>query len=101
MRMIMQVKLPLEPFNTLVRKGVIEATMQKLVESARPEAVYFSEFEGHRGGILIVDMASTSDIPRLAEPWFLTLNAELYFRPAMTPEDLAKSGLNSLGAQWG
>lgn len=100
MRMIMRVELPIEPFNTQVRHGVIEATMQKLMEATAPEAAYFSEVNGHRGGILIVDVASPSDVPRLAEPWFLALNAEVHFQIAMTPEDLGRAHLNALGAQW-
>jgi len=100
MRMIMRVEFPIEPFNTQVRHGVIEATMQKLMEATAPEAAYFTEVNGHRGGIMIVDLASPSDVPRLAEPWFLALNAEVHFQIAMTPEDLGRAHLNDLGAQW-
>lgn len=100
MRMIMRVEFPLEPFNALVRHGAIEATMQKLVEATAPEAVYFTEVNGHRGGIMIVDLASSADVPRLAEPWFLALNAEVHFQIAMTPEDLGRSHLSTIGAQW-
>jgi hypothetical protein len=32
-----------------------------------------------------------SQIPALAEPWFLTANAKVKFIPAMMPEDLAKA----------
>ncbi|MDR3740982.1 MAG: panthothenate synthetase [Terracidiphilus sp.] len=96
----MRIKFPLEPFNTLVRNGTIEAAMQKLVANSKPEAAYFTSLDGHRGGFLVVDMASASEIPHLAEPWFLTLNAEVTFHPAMTPEDLGRAGLNALGKQW-
>jgi hypothetical protein len=100
MRMIMQVEFPLDPFSTLVRNGTIGATMKKLLEATKPEAAYFSETDGNRGGILIVDLTSPSDVPKLAEPWFLTLDAKVRFRIAMTPDDLGRSGLDSLGAQW-
>jgi len=100
MRMIMKVKLPLEPFNTLVRKGSIEATMKKLLEATKAEAAYFTETEGHRGGILVVDVPNPWDVPRLSEPWFLALHAEVRFQICMTPEDLGRSGLNSLGSGW-
>jgi hypothetical protein len=36
----------------------------------------------------------------LAEPWFLTFNAQVEFRVAMTPEDLARSNLEALGKKW-
>ncbi len=75
--------------------------MKKILDDAKPEAAYFSEIDGRRCGILVVDLASAADIPRLAEPWFLTFNAEVKIRPAMTPEDLAHSDLSALGKKWG
>ncbi len=100
MRMMMLVQLPLEPFNTAVRNGTAGSKMKQILDAIKPEHVWFSEREGKRGGILIVNMDSPSDVPRLAEPWFLTFNAEVEFRVAMTPEDLARAGLESLGKQW-
>jgi hypothetical protein len=47
---------------------------------------------GQRGGIIVVNVSDVSQIPALAEPWFLTANAKVEFIPAMTPEDLAKAG---------
>jgi hypothetical protein len=101
MRMMMLVQLPLEPFNTAVRKGTAGAIMKKILDDAKPEAAYFGERDGKRGGILIVDVPKPSDIPRLAEPWFLQFDASVEFRVVMTPEDLAKAGLEALGKKWG
>lgn len=100
MRMMMLVQLPLEPFNTAVRNGTAGSKMKQILDAIKPEHVWFSEREGKRGAILIVNVDSPSDVPRLAEPWFLTFNAEVEFRVAMTPEDLARAGLESLGKQW-
>lgn len=33
-------------------------------------------------------MKSASDLPVIAEPWFLALNATISVKPAMTPHDL-------------
>ena len=101
MRMIMMVEFPIEPFNTLVRNGNAGPTMKKIIDDAKPEAAYFGEQDGKRGGILIVNLNGPSDVPRLAEPWFLNFNAEVKFRVAMTPEDLAQADLNALGKKWG
>jgi hypothetical protein len=100
MRMLMTVTLPHEPFNTACKKGTVGADMQSILQGIKPEAVYFSERCGQRGALLVVDVPSSSDIPRLAEPWFLKFNADVHFAIAMTPDDLAKAGLDKLGKQW-
>lgn len=100
MRMLMLIQLPLEPFNTHVKKGSVGAKMKQILEDMKPEAAYFSERNGKRGGILVVNVDSPSDVPRLAEPWFLSFDAEVEFRIAMTPEDLGRSDLEALGKKW-
>jgi hypothetical protein len=100
MRMMMLVQFPIEPFNTAVKSGTIPATMKKIMDAIKPEHVWFSERDGKRGGIMIVNVDSPSDVPRLAEPWFLAFNAEVEFRIAMTPEDLGRADLTAIGKQW-
>lgn len=101
MRMLLNVEFPPEPFNTAVRNGTVGATIGRILEAIKPEATYFTEQNGRRGAFLVVDVARDSQIPALAEPWFLHFNAECKFRIAMTPEDLQQSGLEALGKQWG
>jgi hypothetical protein len=101
MRMMMLVQCPAEPFNTLVRNGTVGATMKKILDDTKPEAAYFSERDGKRGCVLIVEVPSASDVPRLAEPWFLSFNAEVELRICMLPEDLGKANLDALGKKWG
>jgi hypothetical protein len=48
----------------------------------------------------VVDLADPSQVPALAEPWFLAFNAEGQIRVAMTPADLEKGGLEALGRKW-
>jgi hypothetical protein len=101
MRMLMHLQFPLEPFNTAVRDGSVGKKMEKLMEAMKPEAAYFSEHHGRRGAVLVVNLNDAAEIPMYAEPWFLTFNAEIEFRPAMTPEDLGKGNLEALGKKWG
>jgi hypothetical protein len=101
MRMIVELQMPLEPFNSLVRKGTAGQVLQRILGELKPEAAYFSAQNGKRGGIIIVDLPDASKIPSIAEPFFLHFNASVSFNPCMTPEDLAKAGLEELGKKWG
>ena len=101
MRMLINFDLPIEPFNTYVRDGSAGERLAKIMDDLKPEAVYFTERDGKRGGVMIMDVASPSDVPRIAEPFFLTYNAEVRFHVCMTPDDLAKAGLEDLGDKWG
>ena len=49
MRMLMHVHLPLEPFNTAVRDGSAGQEIKRIIDAAKPEAVYFCEHNGQRG----------------------------------------------------
>jgi hypothetical protein len=48
-----------------------------------------------------VNVVDSSEVPAFAEPWFLTFNAQVEFRIAMTPEDLGRANLDALGKKWG
>ena len=100
MRMLVNVKFPHEEFNKAVRDGTVSQKIRHILEIAKPEAVYFTEQNGQRGAILIIDLIDPSKVPAFAEPWFLTFNADVEFHVVMTPEDLQKSGLEDLGKTW-
>jgi len=98
MRIMMTAKMP--HANAAVRDGSVGAKMTRILEALKPEAAYFTERDGQRCAVLVVDLAEPSGVPALAEPWFLTFNADVQFGVAMTPEDLGKAGLEKLGKQW-
>src|SRR4051812_26259346 len=101
MRFLMTVKMNTAKFNAAVRDGSAEGKMKKILGEIKPEAAYFIAEEGKRTGYLIVNMTDVSQIPALAEPWFLHFEAELEMKPVMTAEDLGKAGLEGLGKKWG
>lgn len=101
MRMLMNVIFPAEPFNSSVRNGTVGPKIKKILEKIKPEAVYFTEQHGNRSAILVVRLDDASEIPALAEPWFLTFDAEVEFRIAMSPEDLERADLGAIGKKWG
>ncbi len=100
MRMIVEMEFPLEPFNTMVKNGTAGQVIQKVMEAIKPEAMYFAARNGKRGGTMIVDLPDASSIPKIAEHLFLAFEASVDFHPCMTPEDLAKAGLDELGKQY-
>jgi hypothetical protein len=100
MRMLLHVKIPHEKFNAAVRDGSAEKKMKQILEETKPEAVYFTEYDGLRGAIMIININDPSEVPKFAEPWFLSFNADVEFRIAMEPEDLGRAGLEKLGKKW-
>lgn len=101
MRMLLTVEIPHEPFNSLVRNGKAGEIIERILESIKPESAYFTEQDGTRGAVFVVNVNSPSDIPSFAEPFFLAFQADCKFRIAMTPDDLQKAGLKALGETWG
>jgi hypothetical protein len=92
MRFILKVAWDVETGNKLARKGTLGSTVQSILEDLKPEAAYFTAEDGKRGGIVIVNLDDASQIPAVAEPWFLACNASIEIIPCMIPEDLAKAG---------
>ena len=92
MRIFLKVEIPVEAGNTLAKKGKLGETIQSILKEQKPEAAYFTEMNGNRTGLIFLDLADPSEIPAIAEPWFLALNAKIEFHPVMIPADLAKAG---------
>jgi hypothetical protein len=99
--MLVHVKFPHEPFNSAIRDGSVGKTMERILSDTKPEAIYFSEFDGRRGCIMIVDVPDPSKVPAIAEPWFLNFNADVSFHIVMNVEDLKQAHLDTLGQKWG
>lgn len=74
--------------------------MGRIIESTKPESIYFTEFDGNRSVVMIVEVADASAVPAIAEPWYLNFEAECEFKIAMSPDDLMKANLGDLGKKW-
>lgn len=100
MRILVNFKIPTEPFNAMVRDGTAGPAIQRVLEALKPEAAYFYDPGGCRGGVLVVSIDEPAQLPSIAEPLFLTLGAQCDFHVAMAPADLARAGLEGLGRTW-
>jgi hypothetical protein len=95
MRVIARITIPVESGNQAIQDGTIGTIMQQAAEQWKPEAMYFTAFDGKRTAIIVFDLPDSSDIPPFAEPFFIKLNAEVLIEPVMNGEDLQK-GLSRL-----
>jgi hypothetical protein len=91
MRFLLKVNIPVESGNAAAKAGKLGTTIQSILAELKPEAVYFTDNNGQRTGYLFLDLQDASQIPAIAEPWFLAFNASIEIHPVMVPEDLAKA----------
>jgi hypothetical protein len=92
MRFLVKVNIPVEAGNKAARAGKLGATIQSILADLKPEAVYFTDDNGQRTAFLFLEMKDAAQIPAIAEPWFLALNASIEIHPVMVPDDLARAG---------
>ncbi len=103
MRYIMKIRMPVDKGNEATSNPQFGQKMNELLTEIKAEAAYFTTIDGQRGAYIIVNMNDASEIPAIAEPFFIWLNADIDFQPVMKPEDLAKAG-PAIGAavkKWG
>jgi hypothetical protein len=90
MRMLMKVSIPVESGNRAIKDGSLGTIVQAAMERLKPEAAYFFAEDGRRTSLFVFDAKDASQLPSLAEPFFLGLNASISATPVMNADDLAK-----------
>lgn len=104
MRMLLRVSIPVEAGNAAAKAGTLGSTVERILKDLKPEAAYFfADDNGQRSASIIFDMKDSSEIPAVAEPWFLAFNAKVSFRPIMNPQDLvtAAPSIGKAAEQYG
>jgi len=104
MKFIMKIKMASgEPGNDLLRDPLFGKKMHDLLTEVKAEAAYFTTICGSRGCFVVVNLDDASQMPAVAEPFFLWLKAEIDWYPVMTPEDLGKARpfIEAANKKWG
>ena len=98
MRMMLRWTVPVERGNETIKDGSLARTIESLMEELEPEAAYFWPENGERAGMMVFDMADPTQIPQIAEPLFLNLEAAVEFVPVMNADDL-RTALEKVAAK--
>lgn len=96
MRTLLKATLEVTTTNKAITDGSMAKLIQTTMEKIKPESAYFTTIDGCRTCLMVFDMKDPSEMPVIAEPFFMQLNAKVEFSPVMNPEDL-KKGLEALG----
>ena len=91
MRVLTTFSWDVEKTNELVKQGALGKVVGRILDETKPECAYFTEVDGTRGVVMVVDLAGLHELPKIAEPWFLAFNAKVTAKPAMVADDLAKA----------
>jgi hypothetical protein len=90
MRFMLKFRFSPDQGNALAKEGRLGQTVQSIVEELNPEAAYFTDMDGTRGGYLVINMDDASQIPAIAEPLFLGMGATVQIHPVFTPDDMPR-----------
>ena len=92
MRFLLKAEMAMDKGNAAICDGSLPGTIQSILDDLKPEAAYFTASNGKRTALLVVNIQDASQIPSLAEPWFLALGASIELTPVMVLDDLKKAG---------
>ena len=90
MRTLLKATFEVAASNKAILDGSLPKIMKTTMDKLKPEASYFLATDGCRSCFMVFDLKDPSEIPSIAEPFFLNFNAKVEFCPVMNAEDLQK-----------
>jgi hypothetical protein len=90
MRFMLTLLVPPEEGNAAMKDGRFMSAFKSVMEELQPEAAYFAEIEGARGGYGVVNMDDAAQIPAICEPLFLGLGATVQIHPVFTLDGMPR-----------
>ena len=90
MRTLLKASMDTNAANTAISDGSFPKIMTETIDRIKPEATYFFAEDGNRSCFMVFDLKDSSEIPSIAEPLFMALNAKVELIPIMNLEDLQK-----------
>lgn len=92
MRFIVRATIPNAAGNALIRDGArMERTFQNIIGDLKPEAVYYCLEKGQRTIYFIVDIQDGAEWPRIGEPLWLGLQADVDVILAMPQDEFMRA----------
>jgi hypothetical protein len=91
MRVLVRAMIPTVAGNKMVKDPNFLKNLEEYLQKFNCEAAYFTEVNGSRTMVLILDLPSTEMIPAIVEPLFQGFDANVEIHPAMNLDDLKKA----------
>jgi hypothetical protein len=91
MRVLVRAMIPTSAGNKMVKDPNFLKNLEDYIRKFNCEASYFTEVNGNRTMVLVLDLASPDMIPAIAEPLFQGYEANVEIHPAMNLDDLKKA----------
>lgn len=91
MRVLVRAMIPTVTGNKMVKDPNFLKNLEDYIRKFNCEASYFTEVNGNRTMVLVLDLASPDMIPAIAEPLFQGYDANVEIHPAMNLDDLKKA----------
>ena len=98
MRCLVKVSIPTEAGNKMIKNPNFPDLMKGILADLKPEAAYYVSLDGRRTAMFIVNLSDSSQIPGVAEPFWLAMGADVEIVPVMNQDDFDKAGASIAGA---